>query len=185
MFLSRTPVSRGGNVRAVVAFTTALVLASSVASAAAYDDPNDTVGPLDVERVVFTNLREPARLRFEVQTFADWTLRRCRRAMELEDGCSVVFWLDTRGADANRQTGRGLDYRLSWRIDDCALIDPDTLSVIADGRASKIGDRVSCVIRRSALDVRKKIRWFASTTWASPSNGSYATDYAPDAGWYG
>jgi hypothetical protein len=162
-----------------------VLLLPTAGVAATYDDPKDTLGPLDIESVAFLHFGYPARLRFATFTYGDWTARRCERAAELEEGCSVMFWLDTRGADANRQTGRGLDYWLSWRIDDCVLIDPDTLNVVAEGRASKTSDRVSCVIRRSALDVRKKIRWFASTTWASPADGSYATDYAPDAGWYG
>ena len=44
---------------------------------------------------------------------------------------------------------------------------------------------MTCVIPRATLDIRKKIRWFATTTWADPVDGWYATDYAPDAGWYG
>jgi hypothetical protein len=124
-------------------------------------------------------------MRFELTTYARWTLRRCIRAQELEDGCSIRFWLDTRGLPAWRPTGRGLDHWLVWGGRRCALHDPATLQIEAFGIARKSPDSVSCSIRRSKLDARKKVRWFAETTWGSSQDGSFATDYSPGTGWYG
>jgi hypothetical protein len=162
------------------------LLAPSHAPAATFDDPNDAAGRLDIRSARFLNVTHPSRLRFTVRTFESWTGDRCRRALALEDGCSVMFWLDTRGADVASRSG-AVDHWLSWRIQDCVLIDPDTLNVVASGNAGKRDDAATCTIRRRELDIRKKIRWFATTTWANPTNGlpTYSTDYAPDVGWYG
>jgi len=163
---------------------TAMLVPSSI-SAATYQDANDTRGPLDIRSVSRSNIRNPARVRFELTTFSAWTFRRCLRAQEIEDGCSIRFWLDTRGAPAWRPTGRGLDHWLVWGRHRCALIDPETLGVDAFGVARKTPNSVSCSIRRSKLDARKKIRWFAGTTWGFRDDGSFASDYAPDTGWWG
>ena len=171
--------------RLIVTVVSIVLLLPASAVAATYDDPDDTWGPLDIERVAFLHFGYPARLRFTMFTYEDWTARRCQRAAELEDGCSILFWLDTRGEPAHRPTGRGVDHWVSWRTTGCVVLDLETRNEVVNGRAVKRNGSVTCVIRRSALDIRKKIRWFASTTWASPRDGSYATDYAPDAGWYG
>ncbi len=173
-------------IASVVVFVIATaILVRTTSRAATYHDGNDTRGPLDIRSVSLTNLPDPARVRFEVTTFSTWTFRRCLRAQEIEDGCSIRFWLDTRGARAWRPSGRGLDHWLLWRRDRCALIDPETLDVDAFGVARKTPDSVSCSIRRSKLDARKKIRWFAGTTWSFRGDGSFQTDYAPNTGWYG
>jgi len=175
---------RGRIASVVVCAIAAVMFAPSTGSAATYQDANDTRGPLDIRSVSRTNLQNPARVRFELTTFSTWTLRRCVRAQEIEDGCSIRFWLDTRGAPAWRPTGRGLDHWLAWGTHRCALIDPETLGPDAFGVARKTPDSVSCSIRRSKLDLRKKVRWFAGTTWGF-RDGSFASDYAPGTGWYG
>jgi hypothetical protein len=171
--------------RIIVSIAVTVVLLPSVALAATYVDPNDTRGPLDIRTVSFTNLRNPARVGFELTTFETWTVRRCIRAQQLEDGCSIRFWLDTRGRPAWRPTGRGLDHWLIWGSRRCTLRDPSTLQTEAFGIARKTPDSVSCSIRRSTLDARKKLRWFAETTWAFRDDGSFASDYTPATGWYG
>jgi hypothetical protein len=127
-------------------------------------------------------LRDPARLRFTVQTHDDWTRERCRRAIQRNDACTILFWLDTRGGNASRTTGEGIDYWLWWRISDCALMVPYTETVLATGAAGKTPDSATCTIRRRHVDVEKNVRWYVSTAWW---DRTYLLDYAPDVGWYG
>ena len=164
-----------------------LLAVTSPAEARTFGDPDDVAGRLDLQYVSFSRAGtgDRASLRFRATTYDDWTIRRCLHAATLEDGCTIRFVLDTVGPKAWRPTGRGVDYNLVWHPKSCVLIDPSSLSVAGVGVASKDDRSVTCSIRRNKLTIDKKIRWYADTTWANVQTQVYASDLAPNRGWYG
>jgi hypothetical protein len=150
------------------------------------DDPDDTRGRLDIAQASLTSWDgpfSPPRFRFEATMFNRWT---CRQAHPfLEDACVITFYLDTKGRDFWGQSG--WDYRMHWHPGFCGVLERDGPSeqLIARGIADKTRRSALCSIRRTKLDIDKKLRWFVVTTWANRDHGWYATDHAPDRGWYG
>jgi len=173
--------------RLIAAIAIAACLPAGLGNAVTTSDLDDVGGPLDIRHVSFDNVggdSAPVRLKFGITTYGRWSVKRCLRAAEMEDGCTIAITLDTKGRAASRKTGRGVDYRLVWGLQVCRLLDEGS-HLVGQGISKKNGSTVSCAIRRSKLDIRRKIRWYVHTTWASPQTGRYSTDYAPDAGWYG
>lgn len=169
-----------------VAFALLLaVLPTPSAFSATRLDADDVRGRLDLKQVLFTSWDgpfSPPRLRFQATMYNRWT---CRQAHQLlEDACLVSFYLDTKGV--SRSARHGLDYRIIWHARFCSVLERDrpTETLIARGIADKDRRSAFCSVRRSKLDVRKKIRWFVVTTWANQDHGWYATDFAPSVGWY-
>jgi hypothetical protein len=163
-----------------------MLLDPAVASARIIPDPDDVRGRFDVRSVTFTRFTDAqgaVRLRFRWTTYEDWTIRRCRRAQELEDGCLIAARLDTKGPPAWRPTGRGIDYGLHWRPGRCAVFDPDSHQRVAEGIALKGPDYASCTVRRGDLIVRKKIRWYAFMQLANVREFRWTTDHVPDRRW--
>jgi len=172
--------------RVLVLATALMVLGAVPASARIIPDPNDVRGRLDVRSVTFsrfTDAQGAVRIRFRWTTYEDWTIRRCRRAQKVEEGCVVAARLDTKGPPAWRPTGRGIDYRVYWAPGRCGVADPDTHQSVAEGTEHKGPDWASCTFRRGDLIVRKKIRWYAYMQLANVNQGSWATDYVPDRRW--
>jgi len=165
----------------------ALVVVAAPATGRTFGDPDDVAGRLDLLYVSFsrTGTGTTTTLHFRATMYGEWTIRQCAHAATLEDGCTIKTVLDTTGPPAWRPTRRGVDYYLVWRPKSCALIDPSTLSLVGLGVAAKEGRAAVCSIRRNKLTIDKKIRWYTSTTWANVQTGTYASDSAPNTGWFG
>ncbi len=163
-----------------------MLLVAETANARVIPDPDDVRGRFDVLSVTFTRFTDAqgaVRIRFRWTTYEDWTIRQCRRAQELEDGCVIAARLDTMGPPAWRPTGRGIDYGLHWRPGGCAVFDPDSHQGVTKGIALKGPDYASCTVRRGDLIVRKKIRWYAFMQLANVRQARWTTDYVPDRRW--
>jgi hypothetical protein len=174
--------------RTLVLVIASLLFGALPAIASPITDPNDVRGRLDLRSVSFSKLTDAQgaiHLRFRWITFENWTIRQCRRAQALEDGCRIEARLDTKGPPAWRPTGKGIDYAVKWGPEGCIVVEPATDHVVTQGASYKGSNFAACTFRRSALTIKKSIRWYAFTQWANVKKGWYATDYVPNQGWVG
>ena len=131
-----------------------------------HDDPNDVRGPIDIRRVSMD--REGNQLTAAIRTFERFTKR------DLLGG-AFFFDFDSRG-DGRRDFSLRMDY-YEGAFPYCTLYDRQGFSRF--GTQAQKGPRsFVCSFPRGELEPSGHIRWRVR------SEGSYATDHAPDRGWY-
>lgn len=173
---------------AVFVLCAALLLPANVAGATTVPDTQDVRGKLDLraaslDKVVVAE-SGVVHLRIRWTTYETWTVRECHKAQAVPGGCRVEARLDTRGRAASRGTGHGMDYLVEWGPLSCSVKDAATDAVVVRGTSYKGPRKAACTFRRGPLVIKKPIRWYAFTKWAtSVYKGRYATDYAPQSGW--
>ena len=142
------------------------------------DDPNDTRGPLDVERVKsWGRARRPG---WRVITFARWTAKR------VWDRGFVIVFLDTRKGDRFdyyalvRSTGSKMRARL---FKDRRRRRDKDLGYLAVWRPNRRSVSVRVPFRRLRVgDGRAFYRWQVQTLFTGPRCGRVCFDLVPDRG---
>jgi hypothetical protein len=168
-----------GNKTAAYLLVGLLIMLALPVSARTMFDPDDVRGRLAGDVLVAARLLQTS---FPSHNANRWRRKQCRRAAQLENGCSIMFVLDTKGSRAWRPTGRGVDHYLRWTLGRCSLLNGQLDAEVAKGTSRKGERSASCSIRRSKIDATRKIRWYVFTTWGNREHGWFATDTAPNQG---